>query len=514
MANLNESRIPVIVAGGHSIRRDGIFSPLDLAAFAAEAAFEEAPALRERVEQLSLVNVLARVGSAPATTLARRLGLEQVRAETTTIGGNTPQTLVNRAARAIAAGELQAALLVGGEAQRSAKERRAARSEAKAGSSAAPTSSAGAGAPSEAGTLEDLPPDPVFGDDRPGIGPAEMAANLIVPVHIYPLFESVIAWRAGRSFAEQRAFLGKLMARFAEVAAKHPFAWFPEPASPEELSELSESNRLVAEPYPKRMCAFLNVDQGAAVIVCSLEAARAAGVADRAVFCWSGAEASDVWFPVERPDPGRSPAIEAAAASALQAAGKGVDDMAAFDLYSCFPCAVEMGAEAMGLSLDDPRGFTVTGGLPYFGGPGNNYTMHAIATMTDRLRDQGGLGLVTGLGWYATKHSVGIYGADPPPSGFAMGDTTDAQARIDASAMPVAEGLGEEDPSEAIVVASTIVHGPDGAPSGAPVIARLADGRHVAAALAEGEDGAGLAGRNLVGEQVVVSGSPPRYRLA
>ena len=66
-------------------------------------------------------------------------------------------------------------------------------------------------------------------------------------------------------------------------------------------------------------------------------------------------------------------------------AGIGIDQIDYIDLYSCFPVAVEIGAEELGLSLDDPRGFTITGGLPYAGGPGNNYAMHGIAAMQARL---------------------------------------------------------------------------------------------------------------------------------
>jgi acetyl-CoA C-acetyltransferase len=293
------------------------------------------------------------------------------------------------------------------------------------------------------------------------------------------------------------------------VAAAHPAAWFPERRSPIELATISPDNRLVSEPYPKRMCAVINVDQAAAVLVTSLAEARRAGVADRAVFCVAGADANDVWFPSARPDPGSSPAIAAATGAALGAAGTGLDDVGVFDLYSCFPCAVEMAAAALGVALDDGRGFTVTGGLPYFGGPGNNYTLHAIATMADRLRRGGGTGLVTGLGWYATKHAVGIYSSEPPARGWRRGDTTQAQADIDASAVEVAgDAVGP-----ATVLASTVVAGHDGKPRAAPVIARLADGRHVAAA-AEDDELPALDGRNLVGERIVISGPLPRFRLA
>jgi acetyl-CoA C-acetyltransferase len=336
-------------------------------------------------------------------------------------------------------------------------------------------------------------------------------------VHVYPLFESVLAARAGHDAPAHRRAMGRLFAPFTEVAAGHPYAWFPTARSADEIATPSPENRIVAEPYTKRMTAFLGSDQGAAVIVCSLAAARRAGVADRAVFVWAGAEATDVRFPTSRPDPGRSPAIAAAGRALFEAAGVGVDDLEQIDLYSCFPSAVELAAKALGLRTDDPRGLTVTGGLPYFGGPGNNYTTHAIATLTDLLRDAapGTLGLATGLGWFVTKHALGIYGSTPPPTGFRRGDTTAAQAEIDASAVEAA--LSVEGPTVATVVAATVIRQGPGTPVGAPVIARLPDQRHMALAPADPEvtDAvAALDGPGLVGGPVVVQPGPARYRLA
>jgi acetyl-CoA C-acetyltransferase len=275
------------------------------------------------------------------------------------------------------------------------------------------------------------------------------------------------------------------------------------------LSDVTPDNRLITEPYTKNMCAMFAVDQGAAVIVTSLAAARRAGVAEGAVFCWSGSECTDVWFPAARPDPGTSPAMSASTGAALDAAAVGVDDLSAFDLYSCFPCAVEIAAEGLGLTAHDKRGLTVTGGLPYFGGPGNNYSLHAIASMVTRLRESGGTGLVTALGWYLTKHAAGVYGSTPPRSGWRQGETAAAQAAIDDTAVEIA---AEADGS-ALVLAATVASGRHGEITAAPVIARLDDGRHVAVA-ADAAELPFLAGRNLVGSRIAVDGAPLRYRVS
>jgi acetyl-CoA C-acetyltransferase len=254
----------------------------------------------------------------------------------------------------------------------------------------------------------------------------------------------------------------------------------------------------------------MKVDQGAALILCSLRVAQDLGIADKAVYVWSGADATEVWCPSQRPDLATSAGIRTAGEAALGAAGIGIDDVDHLDFYSCFPSAIEAGAEALGVALDDPRGLTVTGGLAYFGGPGNNYPTHAVATIVDLLREGGGRGLCTGLGWFTTKHSIGVYGAEPPPSGFRRGDTTAAQAEIDATALPVTlEASGA-----ATVVASTVIYDRDGAVSGAPVFADLPDGTRVAAA-AHPDELSSLAGVSLVGRTIeLVDSEPVRYRVA
>jgi acetyl-CoA C-acetyltransferase len=490
-------RQPVIVATGQVAEREALTSPVELMVRAAEEAFGSAPGMRDRIEQVSVVNVVTGSDPAPASSLARLVGLRPRRCETTTVGGNSAQWLVNRAAEAIWSGDLDAALIAGGEAQRSAHISKSSRP--------------GGGRP-EPHAAE---PEAVVGDERPGFGEAEMNAGLLAPVHVYPLFESAIAHTAGRTHAEQRRFLGEFLSRMTKAAASHRCAWFPVERSAEEIAEPSEDNRVVSEPYTKMMCAFPGVDQAAAVIVCSYATARSAGVADDAVFCVSGADSSEVWFPTARPSLGSLPGLRAAGSSALDAAGLGIEEVDRFDLYSCFPCAVEMGAEALGIAIDDARGLTVTGGLPYFGGAWNCYTLFAIATMAEKVRGAATVGradrgLVNGIGWYATKHSVGVYASEPSSHGWRRGETLNAQEQIDASAIPVVVAA-PVDRSIATVAASTVSYGPTGQVTGAPVIATLEDGRRVAAAADPSVDPESVRGVNLVGERVLVSGLPPRY---
>ena len=255
-----------------------------------------------------------------------------------------------------------------------------------------------------------------------------MPAGCVLPIHAYPLFENALRGAAGWTLDEHRARIGELWSRFSAVAATNPHAWIRTAPPAEEIITAAPHNRMVAFPYRKLCTANLSVDQGAAYICCSAEGARAAGVPeDRWVFPLSGADANDHWFVSDRPELHRSPAIRLAGA-----AGDGPGRSRAST--TCRPSTCTRASPAwcrsppreLGLAVDDPsRPLTVTGGLTFSGGPANNYGTHGIAALVQRLRGEAGaLGMATGLGWYATKHAVGLYGTRPPAEGFRRWETS------------------------------------------------------------------------------------------
>jgi acetyl-CoA C-acetyltransferase len=190
------------------------------------------------------------------------------------------------------------------------------------------------------------------------------------------------------------------------------------------------------------------------------------------VFLHGAAEAHDHWFVTERASLSASPAIELAAGSALGAAHVGVDDIAHFDLYSCFPCAVQIASAALGLPRGDPRPLTVTGGLGFAGGPVNNYPTHGIARMVETLRaEPSAYGLTTALGWYVTKHAAAVWSARPPTEPFVV---RREQERVDALPRREPAGLVE---TTATVEATSVAFERDGTPSVGIVTALLDDGR-------------------------------------
>jgi acetyl-CoA C-acetyltransferase len=397
----------------------------------------------------------------PPASLAKALGASPRWARYSEMGGNSSQHLVNVICERIAAGEESLTLAIGAEFLGSVM-RRLAKGLAFDG---------------WGDEAEDAPLR--VGDPRPGVTPHEEAHGLGMPVNMYPMFENALRARDGRSLEEHQRRLGRLFAPFTEVAAANPHAWFPVARCAEELVEVTDANRMIGFPYPKYLNAIMQVDQQAAVLIASVEKARAMGVPeDRFVYLHGCADAHDLWFPLERRDYHSSPAMRLTGEKALAMAGIGTDDLSFIDLYSCFPSAVQIGAESLGIDLDDPRGFTVTGGLPYFGGPGNNYSMHAIATLVPKLRARPtAWGLSTANGWFLTKQSVGVYSAQPPKAPFRREDPAVLQRQIDALDRPP---ITETPEGPATVETYTVVHARQGYRMGI-VIGRDAQGRRFVA---------------------------------
>ncbi|MHB8262653.1 MAG: acetyl-CoA acetyltransferase [Acidimicrobiales bacterium] len=405
--------------------------------------------LLEQASILCTVQSLAWSYANPAQLVADRLAIEPKRLATTTIGGNGPQMVAAYAAKAIQAGQMDVALVVGADCVYT---RRAARKD--------PTHPALAWT-----TQPDNTPLPLLlGADKDPATLSEVGVGMDRPARIFPLFENAIRHAHGWSIAEHRRNIGALWESMSSIAASNPYAWQHHAYSAEEIYEASETNRMVCFPYTKLLNANMQVDQGAAFIMCSLEAARRAGVpSDRFVFPVAGVDAEDHWFISHRSDLHSSPAIRIAGQRALELANTSIDDIEYIDLYSCFPSAVQITADALGLPVNDPsRPLSVTGGLTFAGGPGNNYVSHSISAMSKLLRGKSAaLGLVTGLGWYVTKHSLGLWSSDPPEAGFRHDNPQEEVNKLPQRSPAPAGGS----PGKPLTLETyTVWHSRDGAP--------------------------------------------------
>ncbi len=457
-----DERTPVIVGAGQVLRRDEpggeSCEPAALIVEALRRAGEDsatADRLLRRADSVRCVPVIAWPYADVAALVAEDLGARpRETVQSSAIGGDGPQRLLNDTCAAIAAGQLDVALLGGGEAVAGLRAARLA-----------------GGAPRWRSQDESARPTRVVGEDRDPLNAAETAAALQPPVFMYALLESAVRAASG---ADRETHLGRiagLWSRFSQVAAENPHAWIQRAYTPAQIATPTPENRLVCAPYTKLLTANIQVNMASGLIVCSARAARQARVpSERWVFVHAGAQAHDEWHVSERAQLAASPAIRAVCAAALDHAQVALDGVAHIDLYSCFPSAVQIAARELGLAIDDPaRPLTVTGGLTFAGGPGNNYAGHAIATLVDRLReDPSAFGLATALGWYVTKHAAGVYSARPPRGPFASLDARPPQA-------PARRALTAYT-GPATIEAHTVVYQRDGSPEAAIVSALTPEG--------------------------------------
>ncbi len=408
--------MPILVGAGQSLsgwRGDDAISaapsPLKLMTEAAKSALEHTGHSRNVLSAIdTLVAVRTMEDSAPfghphgqnknlPGTLARDLGAAPARLIYTQVGGQIPQATVNEMAARIHEGEIECALIAGAEATGASKSAR------------------------KQGIELDWADDDACDFDDRGMGSkllcrTEIKHGLVSPAYLYALFETAIAAREGRSQSRHRWAMAELFAPFSEIAAANPYAQFPKRRSAEFLATASDENYPLASPYLKWLIAQDAVNMGAAILMMSEEKADVLGIGkDKRIFLHGSGEAHDSLIS-ERPALDHSWAMERALNRALDAAGKTIGDIDLVDLYSCFPCAVFAACGALGIDWQsDARPLTVTGGLPYAGGPGNNYSLHAIATMHDKLRAAPeAFGLILANGGWMSKEAVGLYSARKP----------------------------------------------------------------------------------------------------
>ncbi len=477
-----DPRTPVVAGVGQAAERIGDpdyrrRSPVDLAADAARAALADSGADPAAVAaaidtvagirqfEISFPGARAPLGRSDnfPRSVAARLGARPARAILEVTGGQGPQHLLTELAGVIADGGSEVALLFGSEAISTIVR--------LAGQPDAPDFTEHA-----EGSLEDR------GFALRGLRSAHLQAHgLTDPPSQYALLETARRARLGLSREQYATAMGELFEPFTRVAAANPLAAAPVARSAAELVTQTAANRPIADPYTRYIVSREKVNQGAAVLLTSLAAARRLGIPESALVFLPGHADLRERDLMDRADLSASPAAVLAARQALDMAGIGPADLATIDLYSCFPVPVFNICDGLGLDPADPRGLTLTGGLPFFGGAGNNYSMHAIAETVQRARRApGSFGLVGANGGIMSKFSAGVYSTTPAP--WVPGADAVLQAEVDGWAAP---RQARQADGWAVIEAATIKHARDGSRTGI-VIGRLeADGRRF---VARGDD--------------------------
>lgn len=513
---------PILIgAGEYSERLDDAnyqaLSPVQLGVRAAQAACSDAvtnSALASK-DLLNHIDAIASVRTFEDTSpklagpfgksnafplsIASHAGINPTLAIWEIAGGQSPQHLVNEFCEKLANGDVEMGLLVGAEAISTTRFLASNQKTVDWSETIAPQDLTD--------KLEDRGP----GSD--GLSTPYMHKHMLFSAPpAYALLEHARRARLGLSIDAYTASMGELFAPFTQVATENPHSMTHDVFSAQELTEVTEKNRIIADPYPRRLVARDQVNQSAALLLTTIGKAQQLGIdSSRWVFLHGYADCSEKGY-MEREDMGASPAALMASQQALEAAGITMPDVQFIDLYSCFPIAVANMCDGLGIAENDARGLTTVGGLPFFGGAGNNYSMHAIVSTIQKLRAQpGSYGFVGANGGFLSKYSVGVYSTEPRE--FSTCDNQLLQRKIDQLPSPT---VTETPNGEATIETYTVVYH-KGAPAFALIIGRLADSNERFLAMTHKEDRTTLdqlLSADPIGKSVYVQASAEANRFS
>lgn len=420
---MKEKNNPIIVGAAQYTQPKTIHQPLDplnLMVKTSQMAISDSGVknLKDLIDTVYMVNINGWSYKDAPGELCKLLGINPAQKLYFPSGGDSPQMLVNRAAKSIASGESQTILITGGEAQYAIY-------RAKRGKI----------------TLDwprSRKPEHIEISPWKGTSDFENKYGLFVPSCAYALLEMALRADSGRNVEEHNLYMGKLFEHYSKIASENPYAWSQKSYTAEEITTPSPENRKVNYPYTKRMCSNSFVDQSGALILTSVDIASKLKIdQNRWVYLMGRADMKNIYNITQRPQLHDSPAAREGSKLALEQAGLKLEDIDIFDIYNCFPSIVQILRKEIGLSEDDPRNLTVAGGLPYFGGPWNNYSMHSIITSVDLIRKHPSLKImVVANGGYNTKQSFGIYGKETPVKQWEELEENKIQQSIHSKALP------------------------------------------------------------------------------
>jgi acetyl-CoA C-acetyltransferase len=491
-----DGRTPVLVGAGVAHQRfDDPAEAVEAVALmttAVERAGEDAhaPTLLAQAQVVYVPRGTWRYGD-PGRIIAERIGAtaRSVIAEL----GVLQSTPFTRACRAIANGDVDVAIVVGGEAKF-----RDLRGHITGSVPVDTVQDAGVGPDESIKPADEIIPAP------------ERAAGFMSAPLMYSALETALRTSRGETVAENARATAELWAAFSRTAAANPDAWRREPVAPEFLEHPSAKNPMLAAPYTKLHCSQWNVDQAAAFVLCSSEAADRAGVPqDQRVYPLAFAESNHMLAVSKRAHLHRAPAVRIGAERIADRTGIDIAASDVVDLYSCFPVAVRVQAQELGLPVDDPDGrpLSVGGGMTFGGGPLNNATFQALARMVPMLRDApGSMGLLTFISGLITKHGISVWSTTPPEhDGFAYADTSEAVEAGTAALEVVGDHHGV-----ATIDAYTVAQ-EAGEPRYTTIVATTADSRRVVARNDDAGLAADMAADEWCGRDVSVEGD--RFRV-
>lgn len=488
---MHPNNTPVIIGAAQLTQKKNVSIPLDplnLIVKACNSVIANSciDSLRNMIDTIYMSTISSWIYDNAPSKLSNLLGIKPNQKYIAPISGNIPQLLVNKAAKAISIGESNVVLIAGGEASYS--KYRAKKGEIKLN--------------------WPKPPPRAVNKARKAIifylSQFENRYKFTNPTYTYALIETALRAASGRSLKKHIDDIGKRYERFSLIASKNPYAWERNKFDAKEIVTPTSDNRIICHPYTKRMVANLYVDQSAVLIMTSEKIAKDLDI-DRKfwVYPMGGADLSNIFYISQRPQLYDSPAIREATRLALEQAGLKLADINIFDLYSCFPCMVEIARQEIGIAEDDQRDLTITGGLSFFGGPFSSYSMHSIVTAVDLIQKNPSMKvMILANGGYNTSESVGIYGNKPPTRSWEDLEYNDIQQKINANYLP--EPI-EKANGNLTIEAYTFIYDRKGIPEWGVVLGHLETGeRTFAFIMIDSEKLLKLDQQELVGQTFMV----------
>ena len=388
---------------------------------AARAAADDAGsrALLGQIQSISVTQGLWLYPN-PGRLIGEALGCPQARSIVAGLGVLQLMPL-HDLCRAIAAGDQEVGLVAGGEAKY-----RALRSTI----TQTPIADTEQDEHTPPPDVRHTSPDPVCSD-------LEGARGLQSPIALFAVMESALRHQEGLSVEAHRDALARLYRGFSEVAASNPHAWSRAAVHAGDIRDASATNAMQAFPYTARHCSQWNVNRAVAILVCSAGKAEQLGLPSaKWVFPVAAVESKHVVVLAQQRRLHSHPGTVMAGERVLELAGASRKDIAAAELYSCFPAAVR--SFALDLRLEKECPLTVTGGMPFGGGPFNHASLDGVARMVEVLRSDGldtapgrQLGLVCNLSGIFGKQACVLLSNRPNPRGYGYEDITAAVAERD-----------------------------------------------------------------------------------
>ena len=405
-----------VVIGISSVQQKGTFQNLDEALIMMDRAVKEAvedtgnESIKDFIDEIRIPKGFWKYRD-PGKWIAKNNKFKKNPKTFVTKIGILQQSLINDACTQIEQGEIDASIILGGEARykklRSVIENRIF----------------------EETELTDNP-DFYLKATADLYGDEELQELGAMAVGYYGVIETAFRNFAEESIRDHKSNIAKMYEKFSQVASENKSAWLDKPYSAEEISTSSKKNKMISYPYNKLHCTSWNVNQSAALIICSEELANDLKITkEKRVYPIASSENNHMIAIQQRPKLYESLGMKLAAKK-IKEYEKELDiDVDAYDLYSCFPVAVKMFIKALKIKKDKP--LSVTGSMPFAGGPLNSYVLHSSVEMIKKIRiGEVNFGLVTGVSGMMTKQSFCIWGNEYK-KGFLLHDVTEKAALVE-----------------------------------------------------------------------------------